>query len=60
MVPNYQQVTIGLQVIILLNYQSGKINVDADVFSQFQEGNISHMEADSVHALISQVVQGTT
>ena len=44
-----------------LNYHSGKTNVDAGPLSHIPKGeHDQHIEADSVHALISQAVQGTT
>ena len=44
-----------------LNYCSGKVNVDADALSCILKGEYDqHIEADSVHALISKAVQGTT
>ena len=43
-----------------LNYYSGKINVDVDALYHIPKGgHDQHIEADSVHALISQAVQGT-
>ena len=44
-----------------LNYQSGQMNVDVDTLSHIWKGeHDQHIEADSVHALISQMTQGTT
>ena len=44
-----------------LNYHSGTINVDADALSHIpKEEYHQHIEADSVCALISQAIQGTT
>ena len=44
-----------------LNYQSGKTNVDVDALSHIPKGeHDQHMEVNLVHAIISQVVQGTT
>ena len=43
-----------------LSYQSGKMNVDVDVLTHILKGeHDQHIEAHSVHALISQVAQGT-
>ena len=43
-----------------LSYQSGKMNVDVDALSCILRAKHNHhIEAHSVHALISQVVQGT-
>ena len=44
-----------------LSYQSGKTNVDAGALSHILRGEHDHhIEADSVHAPISQAAQGTT
>ena len=44
-----------------LSHQSGKINVDADALFHILRGEHNQLiEADSVHALISQVAQSTT
>ena len=44
-----------------LNYQSDKINVDADALSHIPKGkNYQHIEVDSICSLISQAAQGTT
>ena len=44
-----------------LNYQSGKMNLDADALSHIPKGeHDQHIDAYSVHALISQAGQGTT
>ena len=44
-----------------LSYGSRKMNVDADALSHILRGKHNqHIEADSVHVLISQVAQGTT
>ena len=43
-----------------LNYQSGKTCVDVDALSHIPKGeHDQHIEVHLVHALISQVVQGT-
>ena len=44
-----------------LNYHPGKVNVEADALSHIPKGAYDQcIEAESVHALISQAVQGTT
>ena len=44
-----------------MSYWSGKINVDADTLSNIlRKEPDQHIEADSAHALISHVTQGTT
>ena len=44
-----------------ISYQSGKTNVEMDVLScNLREGHNQHIEADTVCALISHVMQGTT
>ena len=44
-----------------LNYQSDKINVDVDALSHIPKGEFDqHIEAGSVHALISKAVWGIT
>ena len=44
-----------------LNYQSGKVNVDMNTLSCILKGrHDQYMEANLVHALISQAAQGTT
>ena len=44
-----------------LNYQLGKTNVDADALSHIlRREHDQHIEANSVHALICQVAQGTS
>ena len=46
---------------LALSYQSEKMNVDADALSHIPRGRHNqHIEAYSVHVLISQVVQDTT
>ena len=43
-----------------LNYHSGKVNMDADALSCIPKGEYDQcIEVESVHALISQAVQGT-
>ena len=44
-----------------MNYQSGNTNVDAHALSHIPgEEHNQHIDADSVHVLISHVVQGST
>ena len=60
-----QQVTLWLIVWqnynFALSYHSGKTNLDVDALSHIMRWeHDQHTEAESVHALIVQVVQGST
>ena len=44
----------------VINYKSGKVNVDVDVLSHIpSEDNDQHINADTVQVIILNVIQGT-